>query len=75
MRFVACRSIFANHGESYFIGRLVLVHTVTRQHVALLGADVNGIFHLDAIQDLVCRVGHQTIDRSDQPLTRVEKVR
>ena len=53
----------------------MLVEAVAGEHFAMPCQDVSGIFDTHPVEDLMCRVGHQAIDRPDEPLPGVEQMR
>ena len=66
---------FADHGQGHLVGGLMLVEAVAGKHFAMPCQDVGGVFDRHAVEDLMGRVGHQAIDRPDEPLSGVEQMR
>src|SRR5262249_336425 len=61
--------------DGRLVGGLMLVQRIASQDGAVPGQDMDRVLHVNALENLVCSVCRQTIDRAQQPGTGVEDVR
>ena len=75
VRFPADGATFTDDGDRNFVRRLVLVETVTAEHIAMSRQHMHRIFNSHARKHPVSRIRDKSLDRANQPFSRIQNMR